>query len=222
MTANLILSDIIGELDYLFIVQKIYLSTLRADGPVPPIKIQAMPIFTHPAALPGGIAHHQGISRSRVGDDSPGSYKSILSDLISTNNSSIGADRGPFSHQGTPELVLPGNSTAGIDHIGKYHRRAEEHIILTDDPRIQRDIILYFDLVAQDHSFPHHYILPDRTVLPDDAPCHYMRKMPDLCTHANGGALVDHGSIMDKIAHKGANINYFEEENHYFYAIFAL
>lgn len=123
--------------------------------------------------------------------------KGIFSDFYSTNDGGIGADGRSLADIRGFVLMLADDSAARIDHIGKYHRWAEEYIVFAMDPGIYTDIVLYFDIVAQAGSGHHHHILPKRTIFANNAVGHDMREVPDLRAFTDAGAGVNDGSWMN-------------------------
>ena len=88
---------------------------------------------------------------------------------------------------------------SGIDDIGKYHRRAQKNIIFTTYPCVDRDIVLDFDIVTEDHIGGNHHILTDVAILSYFAIGHDMAEMPDFGPLAYFTALIDIGRFVGKI-----------------------
>ena len=151
----------------------------------------------HPSGLPGRIAGDQGISGHIARDHGSSPDKGVLPDLDPTEDGGIGTDGSAFMDQGFLVLIFSINRAAGIDHIGKDHRRAEKDLVFTGHPGIDADIILNFDPVTQPHPGHDDHILPQGTILPDDASGHDMAEMPDAGAFADEGAGVDVGGGME-------------------------
>ena len=58
----------------------------------------------------------------------------------------------PLSYQGLPKLFLSRYETSRVKNIRKDHRRTTEDIILQNDPIVDRDIVLDFNIISQECS----------------------------------------------------------------------
>ncbi len=177
--------------------ESILFPAFRAGGFSIRIKIQFIAVGAHPAGLPGRVAGDQGIGRHVAGDHSPGPDKGILPDLDPAEDGGIGADGSPFTDQGFLVFILSFNRAAGVDHIGKDHRRAEKNLVFAGHSGIDADIVLHFDPVTQPHSGHDDHILPQGTILPYDTAGHDMAEMPDARAFSDEGAGVDVGGGMN-------------------------
>src|SRR5690348_12376515 len=86
-------------------------------------EFKVVTVFAYPAGLFSRVADNQCIGRHRFGYYSRRTNKSIGPYFISTNNGSVGTDSSSLTNNGFPEFMLPVNSTAGINDIGKHHGR---------------------------------------------------------------------------------------------------
>src|SRR5208283_5280233 len=90
----------------------------------------------------------------------------------------IGPDRRTAPDQGLFILRAADDLRARIRHIREDARRAAENIILDDQPRVQRYVVLYLDVVTHFYVGRDAHILTDVAVLPDRAVLHDMGEMP--------------------------------------------
>src|SRR5690606_2751806 len=109
-----------------------------------------MPRLAHPPRLPCRVAHHQRIVGHRTGHHGARTDKRILANFMATHDRRVGPNGSTLAYV-SPGVLRPAvDGAAGIDDIGENHGRTEEHIIFTGDPRIYGDVVLNFDVVAQD------------------------------------------------------------------------
>ena len=88
---------------------------------------------------------------------------------------------------------------AGIDHVGKNHRRPAEDVVFQNAAGIYRNVVLNFDIIADHHIRRNHDVLPDIAMGADRGIFHDMRKMPDFCSCADGARLIDIAGFVDEI-----------------------
>jgi hypothetical protein len=85
-----------------------------------------------------------------------------------------------------------------VQHIGQNAGGAEKHIILNRGAFVYRNIVLNFDIVADDDPACDADILAQIAVAADDSPGQNMGKMPDLGTPADADIVIHIGGFMDK------------------------
>jgi hypothetical protein len=81
--------------------------------------------------------------------------------------------------------------TSWIDHVRENHGRAQEYIVFTFHPGINRYIILYLHVVTQYDMWRYDDVLPDITALADFAIGHDVAKVPYACAVADLTGFVD-------------------------------
>ena len=100
----------------------------------------------------------------------PRPNKGIAPNRRATDNRGIGTNRRPASHQGPRILLTAPDLGAWVDHIRKDTRRPTEDIVFEFHPRVDRDVILDLDVMANHHVRRHMHILAQNTAFPNRAP----------------------------------------------------
>jgi hypothetical protein len=118
---------------------------------------------------------------------------------MSANDGGISSYRSAPFHQGLLVLVPSQDMGAGIDYVSKHHRRAKEHVILTDHTGINGNIVLYLHIATQANLGRNNHILPEVATLPYPAVFHDMSEVPDPASFSNRTTLVYYGCFMCKI-----------------------
>src|SRR5688572_9447974 len=84
---------------------------------------QLVPVLAHPPGLPCGVADYQRIVGNIFGYHRPCADKSKSPYGMTANNSGIGTNGSPLLNQ---RLQIPAAAVygaAGVDYVGKHHRR---------------------------------------------------------------------------------------------------
>ncbi len=168
----------------------------RANGFSFKVKIQSLSMGAHPADLAARVSHYKGIRWHILRYHGACTDKSVFPNLIATNDGGIGTNGRTFSDPGFKVLTFTVHRASWVVHIGEYHAGAEEHIIITNDPGINGDVVLHFDIVTQNNPIGHKYVLTQVAILPYHNTRHDMAKMPNRCAFTNFGAFVDDGRWM--------------------------
>src|SRR6185437_13841044 len=100
------------------------------------VEDQFMSITAHPAFLYRWIPKNQCITINTFCNNCSRPNKSIFSNFIAANNSSIGPNRYTFPDKGLPVFRFPFNKAPWVYHIGKHHARPEEYIVFYDNPGV--------------------------------------------------------------------------------------
>ena len=96
-----------------------------------------------------------------------GTDKSIVTDGMATDNSTVGAQCSTFFYQRRAHLIHLADFRPGVVDVGKDHRGAAENTIFQCNTFIDADVVLYLAFVA-DHSIrTNDYILTDVAVFAD-------------------------------------------------------
>src|SRR5690606_40887577 len=106
--------------------------------------------IAHQPAVSCRIAHNQRIVRNLPGNNSACSDESVLANVVAADDGSIRADGSTFSNMSACVLRSPVNGTPWIDDICEHHRRPQKYIVIAGDTRVNRHVVLYLDVVAQD------------------------------------------------------------------------
>lgn len=181
-----------SEYMYSIVYQHIVLSRTGAGRPAPR-KQQAVAGFADPAPVAGRVAVNEGKRRNITGDHAAGAHQSIGSDLHTANDGGIGADAGPFSDSGGPELPFPLDKAARVDHIGKDHGWSKENIVLDLNAVVDRNIVLNFYPVADPHPVVHKHILAQDAIVTDGSGGHDVAEVPDFRSRTDGSSGVYDG-----------------------------
>jgi hypothetical protein len=86
----------------------------------------------------------------------------------------IGADRSALLNKRFCILILTDDGAARVSDVGKNHGRAKDHIIFTNNPGINRNVILNFNVVSQYDTGRNHHILADIASFSNSASRHDM------------------------------------------------
>ena len=88
-----------------------------------------------------------------------------------------------------------------IDHIRKYHRWPQKHIVFTNHARINGHIVLNLYIIAQ-HYFRHHYhVLPQAAMRSNNTTWHHMAKMPYACSASDRTSGINNSRIVCRVIH---------------------
>ena len=150
-------------------------------------------VFVHPTDLAGRIADHEGIGRHIFGDNGARANHAILAKFVATNDGSVCSDGHATTENRLFVLVLAADGCAGVDDVCEHHRRTEEHIVLADNARIDRDVVLDFAVTAEFDVGRDDYVLTYVTVFADLATGHDVAEMPYFCALADLAVFIDIG-----------------------------
>ena len=68
---------------------------------------------------------------------------------MATDNRGVGTDRRAPTNERPPILVLADDRAPGIDHVGEDTAGTKKNLVLADDTRIDRDVVLHLHAIAQ-------------------------------------------------------------------------
>src|SRR5262249_27434231 len=88
-------------------------------------------------------------------------------------------------HQRSLVFVLARDVAARVHHVGEHHRRPAEHVVFEDAARVDRDVVLDLDVVADGHVGRDHHVLPDIAARADARVLHHVREVPDFAARAD-------------------------------------
>ena len=108
-------------------------------------------VFAHPTHAAGRITNHQSVRFHILCYHRTCSDKRVLPYLMSAYNSGVCPYAATFVQDGLLVFAFTAYETARIYHVGKYHGRTKEHIVFAYDPGINRNIVLDFDALADNH-----------------------------------------------------------------------
>src|SRR5690606_31843302 len=114
---------------------------------------------------------------NRFGDHCPRPDERILPYLIATHYGGVAAYGGSVPDHCGHVLVAPDDGAAGVDYVGEYHRRSQEYIILTYNSGIDRYIVLYLDIISENHTRRDHHVLAYIAVRTYDGVFHDMAEV---------------------------------------------
>jgi len=157
--------------------------------------------FAGPANPAGRDADHQGIIRHISGYHGAGTDERVFADRMPADNGGIGADGGAFPDQGFVIILRAALRilTAGINDIGKDHRRPTENIILKCNAFIHGDVVLNFDEVADDDVVADVDVLPDGAFLADARTGLDMTEVPDAGAFPDRDLLINVAGFVNEI-----------------------
>src|SRR5579885_2557959 len=88
---------------------------------------------------------------------------------------------------------------ARIDHVREDHRMAAEYVIFQDAAGIYGNVVLDFDVIADDNAGRHHHVLADVTVRADPRVLHDVGEVPDSGTCSDRAAILGVARFMYEI-----------------------
>ena len=123
--------------------------------------------------------------------------------ISSPGGNCIGADCHSAPHH-RPHVLPPADDLrARVDNVGEHHGRAAKHVVFHLDSLVEGNVVLYFDVVANDDSSADKTVLPEGAASADAAAAHDMAKVPDLGALPNDAGLVDDAGGMDIVIMSG-------------------
>src|SRR5574344_2651670 len=163
----------------------------------------------HPTPLTGRIANNQNISRYILGHHCTGNNKGIISNIMTTDNSSVRPNCRSCSHMCFTILILTAYSTPRVNNISKDTTRAEKHMIPTSNTCRKTYIMLHLAVITENYIGRYHHILSNITPLAYPGPAHNMTEMPNFGTITNNTTLVNNSCRMNKniVTHKKFSSN---------------
>ena len=110
--------------------------------------MQFLAMAADPADTAGRIADHQRESRDVRRDYRARTNQTILTQRMTTDNSSIGPHRSSTANKRLAVLVLARDRRTRVDDVGEDHTRAEKDIVRTADTGIDGDVVLHLAVAA--------------------------------------------------------------------------
>src|SRR5688572_7548612 len=133
-------------------------------------------------------------------DDAARADDAEASERHAADDRRVGADGSAAPHERAAVLVLALDVASRVDHVREYHRGPAEHVVLEDDARVDRDVVLDLDVVADDASRRDHDVLADVAARADSRVAHHVAEVPDLRAVADLGRRVDDRRLVGKVA----------------------
>ena len=164
--------------------------------------MQPVAVFAHPAGLAGGVANDEGVVGHSFCDDRACTDEGVASDVVSTNDGSIGTDASTLFHKCTGIFALAVHGRAWVDDIGEDHRGAQEDIVFTDHTGVDAHVVLYLDVATEHHLRTDNDILADVAVFANDAVGHDVAEVPDFGAVADLAVVVNDGGGVGEVSHK--------------------
>jgi hypothetical protein len=160
------------------------------------INIDATPTHTHPTNDLAGISNKQSKVWDILQNDRASADKGVLADGHATDDCAVGPKRRTQPDQRRTELVHPPDLAARVEHIGEDHGWTAKDMILKGHSFIHRDVVLYFDPIADVHVWTDHHVLADPTILSNPGVFQDVGEMPDRGPFANLNAIVNTCGLM--------------------------
>src|SRR5437016_3696640 len=168
--------------------------------------MEQVTVPTPPSDSAGRVSNDQREVRHAPGNHRAGPDKGITPDGDATHDGGIGAHRtAPLQPGGLVQRV-PVDLGARVDDVRQDTRRSEKHIIVNHHTRIDRDIVLNLDVVADRRPTIDVHVLSYDAVCADPCALHDVREMPDLCANPDLSAVVDVGGFVDEIRQAGLTL----------------
>jgi len=128
---------------------------------------EAGAMAAHPALLMGRDTEHEGIIRHVPTDDGTGTNEGVATDGGTTDDGGVGTNGGTAFEKGLLVFFAAIELAAGVDDIGEDAGGTEEAIILDDDAGVDGDIVLNFDVIADEDTRGNDDILTEVAVFPN-------------------------------------------------------
>ncbi len=164
-------------------------------------------VFTHPAHLLGGHAHHQGIGLNIFINYRAGPDKSKFTNSDATHYGAVRAERGALFDQSVTVLVFALNQRTRVIDVGEDHAGAAEDSFFERYVVVNRDVVLDFAVVADDDLVADEDVLAERYALADFGAAANVGPVPDATAFPDLCAFVNDGSGMDSDVGHGFSIN---------------
>ena len=180
----------------------------RSAGPTPELVSQALPASANPANALGGVADNKRVVGDVAVDDGACAYESVLTDCYSADDRGVRTQSNTPFHQGGADLIHLGNLCSWVIDVRKNHGWPAEHTVFQPYAFVDADIVLNLALITNRD------IGTDDNVLSDIAVLAYLRsgtnmgEMPDFCTLADRGLIVDDCGRMNKVVFAGLRIDH--------------
>src|SRR4029077_19130571 len=97
--------------------------------------------------------------RNVLGDNRAGADEGIFADCSSANNGGICAETCTTSDQGALVFIFPVDVASRVVDICEDHRRTTKNVVLELNARVQRNVILDFDVVSNLHAARYMHVL---------------------------------------------------------------
>lgn len=143
------------------VLELVFGSAFRTNGPALGIEFQTMSKFGHPAHLARGVPNQQRIIRYVLGHHRARTDEGVFPDVVPANDGCIRPDGGPLPYSGSRILIPTIDRAARIDHIGEHTRWTKKNVVIAGYSGVQRHIVLNLDVVAELNTGRDHYILTD-------------------------------------------------------------
>ena len=117
---------------------------------------------------------------------------------MTADDGSVCSDGGATTNERRLELILAVDCRTGIEHIGKHHRRTEEHIVLAPHTGIDGYIVLHLAVPSKHHVGRYNDVLADIAFFAYRTVMHDMAEMPNLCSLAYAATVIHIRRFMNK------------------------
>lgn len=156
-----------------------------------------MTMAAHPSFLAGGVAHHKGIIGNVLGDYTACGNETVSTKGYSADNGGVGTNGGSPPDKCLLVETVPVNLRSGIRDVGQNTGRAQENIIFNGRSRVDGDIVLHLDVIADDDTTVDINILAKNASLTNLRALHNVAEVPDLGSSADDGSVVNVGGFVD-------------------------
>src|SRR5579862_9079251 len=123
------------------------------------VEVKPLAVTAHPADLARGNSNHERKIRHVAVYDGARADECMLSDGDAANDRAVCPESRASSHERVAVLVLARDRGSRVVHIREHHAGSAEDIVLERYVVVYRDIVLYLDVVPDEHSISHVDIL---------------------------------------------------------------
>lgn len=179
----------------------VLLAAFGASGAPVGVKLQAVPIFGHPANLTRWVTDHKRIGGYVFGDHRAGANKGVGADVVAADDSGVGANAGSLTYVRAQIAVAAVHGTAWVNDVGKHHGGAQEDVVGANNTRVDTHVVLNLHVVAEHDIWANDHVLANIAGFPEGTAWHEVRKVPNFAAFSDVAAFVNYRGFVGKVVH---------------------
>ena len=160
---------------------------------------QFFPASTDISAYSSGITYYKRVVGHILRHYATSPDKRIPSYSVTAHDSTVRSDTTAAFQYGFAIFVFATYMTSRIDNVGKHATRSQKNIVLADNARIDRNIVLHLYVFTEHHMRRYNDVLSDIAIFTDLAIGHNVAEMPYFRTLAYFAGLVHIARFVNKI-----------------------
>src|SRR5262249_40042939 len=144
-----------------------------------PLHPQPLATLAHPSNPSSRNANHQPERGNVRRYYCPGTDERVFADRHSADDGRVGSDARSAPDQRGRVFALPGDVTAGVEHVGEDAGRSAEDIVFQRHAFVDRDVVLDLHVVADPGPGHDDDVLAEVAAFTDLRPGHDVDEVPD-------------------------------------------